>query len=603
MMTSTMTMMIKKKKVKSQLVVINFNTTLQSMHTLFLFAIFVSGFAFASTAHAQSAPIIPPNVDPGEELEREQEEERRREEIENFDSRNDLGSKDSDQSTEGQTAAAEGPCIQIKEISVTGAGRIKSSIDNIKAPYAPDCMSRVDIAALMKKIDEAYIKLGLITSRAYIEKQDFKDGILKLKVIEGVVEDVVVIDGDGKPEPTLRRLTAFPISKGGVLQLRDFEQGLDQLNRLKSTKATLKLSPGENPGGTIVNVSVKDEHRYRASASWNNHGSPTTGKDQLRLSLGAENVFLANDIWGVTYVGTLDSNALVVSTSVPVGYATLNVSGVASDYLIGLTPTSELYGDSLTGEASMNYVFRRRAKHKSFAELGLQVRKSRRFVNSFELSPQTLATLRLTGGHIIEGKSAKISMDASYLYGTDWFGATEDPDDISDREANAQFHAFEFGITRVPKPKKWGRWIISARGKLSDEALYGPEQTPLGARSTVRGYRTAPLSADTAFYVRNDLMLSMDESWKDFAGRLPGGAEGPLGTLAASLQPYLFADMGVGYSRSQLTTDVVGGFGGGLRIKGKRVNFDIGGEIPIAKVEFREFNDPRFLATIGVNWP
>jgi hemolysin activation/secretion protein len=251
----------------------------------------------------------------------------------------------------------------------------------------------------------------------------------------------------------------------------------------------------------------------------------------------------------------------------------------------------------------MNYVFRRRAKHKSFAEFGLQVRKSRRFVNSFELSPQALATLRVTGGHIIEGEKAKVSLDASYLYGTNWFGATEDPDDISDREPNAQFHAIEFGVTRVQKPKKWGRWIVSARGKLSEEALYGPEQTPLGARSTVRGYRTAPLSADTAFYVRNDVMLSMDESWKDFAARLPGGKEGPLGTLAASLQPYVFADVGIGHSRSQVRTDVVGGFGGGLRIKGKRINFDIGGEIPIAKVEYREFNDPRFLATIGVNWP
>ena len=557
-------------------------------------------FMHASIANSQAVPELPPNVDPAEELVREQEDDRRRDDLENFETRPTPEPSASDQA---EVNGAGGPCINIDKIDVRGAKRLGIKAHILMLPFAPACMTRANIAAVMETIDKAYVERGLITSRAYIEQQDFKDGILKLKVVEGFVEGINLVDNNGTQEPHRRSLTAFSSLKGEVLDLRDLEQGLDQINRLKSAKATLKMSPGETPGGTMVNVNVKDKHRVRVSAGWNNYGSPATGKDQIRLSLAGENILLANDIWGLSYSGTLDSNALSLNTSVPYGYVTFNLSAVASDYLIGLTQTSELYGSSTSLQGGVNYVFNRSSKTKSYAELGVQYRNAKRFVNSFELTPQVLATVQLTGGHIIESKKTKLSFDVSYINGTTGFGANEDPKDISDQDPNAQFHAIELGVSRVLKPQKWGRWVLSARGKFSEVALYGPEQTPLGTRSTVRGFESAPFSADRALYIRNDVILNMGEGWKSMTDYLPGGNKSMLGAFAQSVKPYVFLDVGVGHSQSQETTNSVGGFGGGLKFNGKRLNLDIGTEVPVARREFRAFNPPRFMASVAVNWP
>lgn len=555
---------------------------------------------FMYSANAQAGPDLPPNVDPAEELAREQDDERRRDDLENFEQRFTLPQSSA---APPSTNDGQGPCINIKRINITGAKHLGNSASTLVGPSAPACMSRADIAAVMAIIDKAYVERGLITSRVYIEQQDFKDGVLKLKVVEGFVEGINFTSETGARQPRRRSFTAFTYLDGKTLDLRDFEQGLDQVNKLKSAKATLKMSPGERPGGTIVNVNVEDKHRFRVSSGWNNHGSPTTGKDQIRLGVASDNILMANDTWGLSYSGTLDSNALSVNTSIPYGYASFSLNAVASDYLIGLTQTTELYGSSTSIQGGVNYVLNRSSNTKSYAELGLQYRNSKRFVNSFELSPQVLTTVTLTGGHIVESKKSKTSYDLSYITGTTGFGANDDPSDISEQEPNAQFHAFEFGVSRVQKPQKWGRWILTARGKYSEVALYGPEQTPLGTRSTVRGFESAPFSADRAFYIRNDVMLKMNKNWKSMTNYLPGGSDGALGKLAQSVQPYVFADAGVGQSRSQEKTNSVAGFGGGFKFKAKRLNLDIGAEVPVAQREFRKLNQPRLMASISVDWP
>ncbi|MGB0908300.1 MAG: ShlB/FhaC/HecB family hemolysin secretion/activation protein [Maricaulaceae bacterium] len=560
---------------------------------------------FPSLSYAQVSPSFPANIDPAEELEREREEERRREELENFERREPAPAPDSAPLEPQAAPSGDGPCVQIDSIIVSGARKLDNAgrTSHLIAGYAPSCMTKEDISAVMKAIDTGYVELGFITSRAYIEKQNFKDKTLKLRVVEGVVEAIRFEDAEGGKEAAQRLVTAFPKPLGRVLQLRDFEQGLDQINRLQSAKAKMKLAPGEKPGGSVVNITVEDKHRLRTFASWSNQGSKATGKDQFRLGLSAENVLKANDIWGVSYVGTLNSNAISVNGSMPLGYLTLNMGAVASDYLIGLTPTSELYGDTFSANASLNYVINRDSQTKSFVEVGIEGRQARRFINAFQLTPQSLVTARLTAGHIIETKRAKISMDASYLRGVSLFGATKDPIDVGQRDAHAQFEAFEFGVARLPKPQKWGRWIVSARAKVSGTPLYGPEQTPIGARSTVRGFKNTALSADKAVYIRNDFLPATPQGWKDMSKKLPGGPEGHLSKVSQSLQPYAFFDAGMGKSLASKRTEVAGGIGMGIKLKGKYASFDIGGEIPMAKREFREFNKPRVLASLSLKWP
>lgn len=558
-------------------------------------------FMMSGAAWAQVDIPSVNDTDPLEEIERQREQQERLRDLENFERRSIPAPAPI---VPQQALKDAGPCVDIDSVVVSGAERIekKDELSKIIAPYVPDCLSRDKIGALMKEIDGAYVKRGLITSRAYIEQQDFKDRVLKLKVVEGVVEDIVFTDQNGKKEPWQRRKSAFSTSPGDILQLRDFEQGLDQINRLQSANATMKLAPGENAGGSIVNITVADIHRYRAFATWNNFGSAATGEEQIRVGVAGDNLLVANDTWSASYNGSTESNAVSLSGSIPVGYATLDTNFSASDFSILLSPTSELFGDTVAGGVSLNYVIGRNSNTKTFFSGGLNVRRGRRFINAVALEPQTLTTARFAIGHVIDTRSAKYSLDASYSRGLDLFGAIDDAPD-NDVDPSAQFDLFEAGVTRVARPKKWGRWTVSGRVSATNDRLFGPQQTPLGSRSTIRGFRTSAISADIAGYIRTDVSLAMPDDIRAWANGLSGFGGSFIQKTINGLQPYAFADVGVGRDYAQGRTETVGGIGTGLRFFAKNFNFNVGGELPIATREFRENNAPRFLASIGVNWP
>ena len=592
-----------------------FRAALRVIGALVFYAALAPLLAYGQDIPAGAGPSIAvPSVndsDPLEELQRQREEEQRIRDLENLQRRSDpllkgegLDDEGLDDTDQEDIAQDKAPCVDIDTIRVSGAQRLEQSgaLQAITDPYVPNCLSRDKIAAVMKEIDNAYVKKGLITSRVYIEKQDFTDKVLKLKVVEGIVEDIVFIDQNGKTEPKRRRQTAFPVEIGKVLQLRDFEQGLDQINRLQSAKAQMKLAPGEQAGGSIVNITVEDKHRLRAFASLNNFGSAVTGENQLTLGVAGENLLVANDIWGLSYNGTLESNALSLSGSLPLGYATFDVNVSASDFAILLSPTSELFGDTITAGGSVNYVIRRDSNTKTFISAGLNFRQGRRFINAVALDPQTLTTARFTLRHVVDTKRAKYSFDGSYARGLDWFGALEDDPD-NDGDPEAQFDLFELGVNRIARPQKWGRWTIAARGFASNDRLFGPQQTPLGSRSTIRGFRSSAISADIGAYARLDVLPAIPDAVKGWAGNLPGPSAGMAQKLVKSTQPYVHLDGGIGRDYARGLTAAVGGVGAGLRFNTKHFNVSVGGEFPIAKDVFRENNAPRFLASIGVNWP
>lgn len=91
-----------------------------------------------------------------------------------------------------------------------------------------------------------------MTSRAYLPQQDMSKGHLQVLVVEGKLEG---LKGADNSKLTDRELAmAFPGKSGEILNLREIEQAVDQLNRLPSNQAQMELTPGEAVGGSSVLV-------------------------------------------------------------------------------------------------------------------------------------------------------------------------------------------------------------------------------------------------------------------------------------------------------------------------------------------------------------
>lgn len=151
------------------------------------------------------------------------------------------------------TAPADSRCFVIKQIELKGADSLSvAARERLLQPYSGQCLGVAQLNELLKVITDHYIEKGLVTSRAYLPQQELSSGHLQVLVVEGRLEGLKGAEGS---ELSSRELAmAFPGKTGELLNLREIEQRVDQLNRLPSNQAQMELAPGKAVGGSEILV-------------------------------------------------------------------------------------------------------------------------------------------------------------------------------------------------------------------------------------------------------------------------------------------------------------------------------------------------------------
>ncbi|MCU4029248.1 POTRA domain-containing protein, partial [Enterobacter roggenkampii] len=160
--------------------------------------------------------------------------------------------------------------------------------------------------------------------RAFLTEQDLSGGQLNIVVLEGRLE-AIRLEGE---TPRMLKM-AFPGRVGGILNLRDIEQGMEQINRLRADPVQIEILPGTQAGYSIVNLTAKPEFPLSASVSLDNSGQKSTGEDQLSGVLTANNMLGLADKWFVSggrssdFASAYDAQNFQAGVSVPFGYGLL----------------------------------------------------------------------------------------------------------------------------------------------------------------------------------------------------------------------------------------------------------------------------------------
>lgn len=484
----------------------------------------------------------------------------------------------------GPAQARGGPCFQINRLTVEGVTLLSpEEIADITSKYVPNCMQGADIQAVMRELDATYADQGYITSKTYIPPQNLQDGELLLTMLEGTVEEVLLIDREKQIKSSRgeRQIkTAFPNAKGELFQLRDFEQGLDQMNRLASVEAVLKLQPGEQPGGSYVIVQRVQEDRVRGYARLDNQGSESTGRKKLAFDLEVDDLFGANDAWTFGYSGSENTNALSINGSVPYGYWTYELENSYSEYLTPLNLVSELFGTSRTAGLKARYVAKRDQTSTTELTFGLRKRTSDRFINDVRLTPQKLSTFSLGVKYLLLGEKARNSYDATLTFGTKLFGSDRDEPGIGSDIPRAQFFKINAGWQRQGALGRTGTLVTDLRVQWSEHTLYGSEQLSLGSLSTVRGYDASVATGDKGLYMRNDLYVT-PEVWKFLPQEIAK-------KVSSKTQTQLFLDIGITRDRARDVIERAAGIGLGLSYYNKR--FTLSGTIGVPLIQNNRFD-------------
>ncbi|MCT7325477.1 ShlB/FhaC/HecB family hemolysin secretion/activation protein [Ralstonia mojiangensis] len=468
------------------------------------------------------------------------------------------------------------PMFVIREVEFTGDKVLPSSdMQAIVAPFLGHKLGRNRVNLLLRRLTETFIERGYITTRAYLGPQNLASGVMKVNIIAGRVGGYTLngtqlrpLAADAHPFQTegggvltdAGTAWAFGSGVGNVLRLPDLEQGVDQINRLRRNQAEIQILPGQSPGDSVIAIANRPGDRFFYDVGMDNYGSTQTGKQRYRVSAEADNVIGLQESIGLNYVGTRDSNAVVFSTAVPVGYQTFSYTTSVSEYQQLIGDVALLQGRSFSQILGWNSVLgRSRAGRYSF-DLTFTKTRSERSVNGLDLSPQSLSVLRaaLNGftRFTASGQPATVTYEVGYSRGVPWLDADHDAAGITGSDAHSQFNKVDATSTVQMTlgsvgPTSWA-YRGTIHGQLSHVALFGTQQIFLGGMSSVRGFAEGGIAGDSGVYVRNELALQNAPVWHD-----------------ARIEPYLFLDGGKAHLVAQGGWPTLAGTGIGARLQWK----------------------------------
>jgi hemolysin activation/secretion protein len=418
------------------------------------------------------------------------------------------------------TKPADTRCFTINTLEIKGAESLSEAERNrLTAPYQGKCLGVSQLNELLKVIINLYIEKGLVTSRAYLPQQDLSKAQLQVLVIEGRLEKLRSDAISGLSDRELA--VSFPGLQGELVNLREIEQMVDQLNRLPSNRAQMELIPGRAVGGSDVLVKNNPQKPWRINLSRNNDGQRSTGEQQWFTGLEwdsplglADQLSLRGGHDAMTDHQHSSHNASL-AYNLPWGWWNFNYSYSESDYRSQAQAKGFNFkqsGGSQTHQLRAERVIYRDALSKTSLNVGMSNLRTNNYVEDSRLvlnsNRITEVQYGINHGRRIGG--AFLNVDLGMQQGISAFGA-QDNNHPGPGKPDARYRKYTGTVSYLQPFRLWGErftFTSLATGQRSEDVLFSPQRISLGGSSSVRGYKDQFFSGDSGGYWRNELRLT-----------------------------------------------------------------------------------------------
>ena len=413
-----------------------------------------------------------------------------------------------------------GTSFYIKQIQLDGVPKELSFLNKIARKHEQKHVTVSDITNIRNAFQRKLLDKGFVTSQVYIPEQNLNAGTLQFMVMPGRVEDIRYSDSsDHGPWRT-----AFPVRPGDILNIRDVEQGLEQMKRVSSQSVTMKLLPGTSVGTSIIELSIKQDKPVHGSISFDNSGLESTGVYQGSFTSSFDQVFRANDTFTMSLSGDLSGSGSIKGTRaaslnyvIPHGKDTFSVSFSKSRYhqTIQSNPYDFTYsGKSTTMKAKWNHVWSRTQREKRAFDISISTRHNHRFINDMEIPVQALRTTSMEFG-VSNRKyigNATLYSRLGFQWGIGALGAQpEHKASVAMGGPTSRYHMWLVDVDyRKPfimghRPASFtssfhGQWVQGGK------RLYSVDTINIGNRYSIYGFDGEyTLMGDSGWYVRNEV--------------------------------------------------------------------------------------------------
>jgi len=399
-------------------------------------------------------------------------------------------------------------------------------------PYTNKELTFNDLTVLVGNITNLLIEKGYITARVKIPlEQDISTGIFVIKIINGYISEVVP-DKDG----FTRRIgvfTAFPFLSGKYLNIKDLDYGIEQMNKLRSNNASMKIHPGEEIGSSKIVIYNDPDRRFFIETGFDNLGQKNTGEMRGKLTVGFDNLLCINDFISFDFTHSFSDTDIkynrtyTINLMFPLGdwsFLTTYSRSEYMQYVEGLNTEFKTSGDDINKVFGIDRMLGKYKDNRFKAKSLLTLKAKENFLEDakIESSSRNLTVLKLGIEYSTFFWDGYFSSNIYYNKGLKHFEAYKDSSDLEDDVPRAQFNKYEIGIV-------WNKpfmifeqsfiYMFYFSGQWGMETLYSSEKISIGDMNTVRGFKNDSLIGDRGFYIRNEFSaVDFSYLWKYLKG-------------------------------------------------------------------------------------
>lgn len=479
-----------------------------------------------------------------------------------------------------------------------------SQLDPLYRSKLGTTISLADVYAIANALTNKYRNEGYILTQVVVPPQTIEGGSVKLRVVEGYIDRVVVEGEDDASALALVTKYAGRINTGGALNLKNLEKYLLLINDLPGVSARSILSPSRTqPGASDLRVIV-ERNPFDALLGADNFGSRYLGPVQLTAGASANSFFGNNEqITGQFVTAPFGNNSPELMFGALSYQQPINSLGTKVRAFFSRSHTEPGFdidqfnvgGRSTSYGAGLEHpVIRSRTKN-----LYIRGQFDIRDVNSksdIDITRKDRVRAVRIGGRYEFLDTALFgiginSIDIEYAKGLDVFGSSDKGDgDLTRPAGDPQFSKLNFGVQRLQRLTSDLNLLVGVNGQLSNNAQLSSEEFGVGGVNVGRGYDASEIVGDDGYSAKVE--LQWDEPFETGF------------SVVEDYEIYGFWDFGKVWNDDSTTTDNDNSLAStGVGVRANLINNIEGGAaiaLPLTRnVQTMSDRDPRYYFNIS----
>lgn len=399
----------------------------------------------------------------------------------------------------------EQPCLIIQTVRLEPPLLRHAQLDEALAgpthddPPQGKCIGLAGLTLLAQRAQDGLVAAGYITSEVVLGAQDLRSGNVVLNVTPGRIGEIRSAQSGASSKWSLATLAIRP---GEVLNLRDIEQSLENLQRDGAAEVNIEIV--KKPDGlSDILINHRPAKGVRLNLVIDDTGSPSTGKELGNATVSFSNQLELSELVYLNLGRNLadrsvmqrGSRSYTLHAGLPLGYWHFSATFARNtnyQTLPGLNELPRYSGETQYVEAQASRVVQRDALGKTTLTLSAFARRAKNDIEDTEI----LVQRRRTGGWELSVSRSQrldeVNLQARLRYrrGTGAFGAIPAPEEVLG-EGTSRMQLLQADLQLLAPLRLAGLPMA-----LSSELRMQWHRTPLtpqdrmclGGRYTVRGF-------------------------------------------------------------------------------------------------------------------